>query len=266
MLQSAKSIRCNDCGKLFTASTELECHAVQSGHKNFSESTEEKRPLTEEEKLEQLQKIEAKLKQRRLEREAREKQESLDRERNRIRSGKEMIEAKRKHEEAEMKKVMDQRRKDKAEDKLARERIKQQIEQDKLARKQKFGEAVQEDAQPQQSPETSPSKPAIQQNYSAVKLQIKLSDGKTLVQTFGAKEPLSAVRVYVELNRTDGKAPFTLVDSSSFPKKTFGTDDYDKPLELLGNKTKTLELPTVCLNCWCFFCFRVSAHCHTTCK
>lgn len=237
MLQSAKSIRCNDCGKLFASTTEVECHATKSGHSNFSESTEEKQPLTEEEKLEQLQKIEAKLKQRRLEREAREKQESLDRERNRIRSGKEMIEAKRKQDEAEMKKVMDQRRRDKMEDKMARERVKLQIEQDKLARKQKFGEAVQEDARPQEAPETSPSKPpAVQQNHSAVKLQIKLSDGNTLVQTFGAKEPLSAVRVYVELNRTDGKAPFALVDNSSFPRKTFSTDDYEKPLELLGNE------------------------------
>lgn len=65
-----------------------------SGHENFVESTEEKKPLTDEERKEQLAKIEAKLKQRRLEREAREKEETLLREKARIKSGKELLEAK----------------------------------------------------------------------------------------------------------------------------------------------------------------------------
>lgn len=43
--------------------------------------------MTEDEKKEQLAKIEAKLRQKRLEREAREKEEALQRERNRIKSG-----------------------------------------------------------------------------------------------------------------------------------------------------------------------------------
>jgi len=68
------------------------CNSV--GHENFSESTEEKTALTEEEKKEQLAKIMDKLKQRRLDREAREKEETLQRERARIKSGKEMLEAK----------------------------------------------------------------------------------------------------------------------------------------------------------------------------
>lgn len=67
---------------------------MKSGHSNFSESTEEKKPLTEEEKKEQMKKLEERLKEKRKEREAREKEEELEKERIRIRSGKEMAAAK----------------------------------------------------------------------------------------------------------------------------------------------------------------------------
>lgn len=42
---------------------EVEFHAAKSGHSNFSESTEEKKPLTEDEKKEQLARLEEKLRQ-----------------------------------------------------------------------------------------------------------------------------------------------------------------------------------------------------------
>lgn len=38
------------CGKLFRTEDEVHFHAVKSGHANFSESTDEVQPLTEEEK------------------------------------------------------------------------------------------------------------------------------------------------------------------------------------------------------------------------
>lgn len=84
------------CGKLFKSSLEVEYHATKSGHDSFSESVEEKKPLTEEEKKEQLRLLEEKLKVKRREREEQEKREALEKERDRIRSGKEMAEAKRK--------------------------------------------------------------------------------------------------------------------------------------------------------------------------
>jgi hypothetical protein len=82
------------CGKLFKAQLEVQFHAGKTGHSSFSESTEEKRPLTEEEKREQLRKVEEKLKQKRQERAELEKLEALEREKIRIKSGKEMIAAK----------------------------------------------------------------------------------------------------------------------------------------------------------------------------
>lgn len=201
------------------------------GHEKFSESTEEKKPLTEEEKIEQLARIEAKLKQRRLEREAKEKQEEREREINRIKSGKEILEAKKRHEELELKKLLEQRKREKEEVRLAKEKVRAQIEQDKIARKAKFGGTPPVEKVDSTPASVSP-KPSPPQNYSDVKLQIRLTNGSVLTHTFGAKEPLSAVRLYVQINRTDEAGPFTLM--TSFPKHVFGPDDFDKPLDLLG--------------------------------
>ncbi|XP_022917913.1 UBX domain-containing protein 1 [Onthophagus taurus] len=230
-VQAAKSIKCEECGKLFKTQEEVEFHAVKFGHGKFSESMDEKKPLSEEEKKEQLARIEAKLKQRRLEREAREKQEELEREKNRIRSGKEMLEAKKRHEEMEIKKIVEQRKKEKEEERLAKQRIREQIEQDKLARKAKFGGQVET---PAVIPQTQPITQATptQQNYTDVRLQIRLTNGGTLTQTFKATEPLQAVRLYIELNRTDTTGPFSLM--TNYPRKIFEAEDYEKPLSLLG--------------------------------
>ena len=54
MTDKAKSMQCDDCLRLFKTNLEVELHASKSGHTNFSESVEEKKPLTEEEKKEQL--------------------------------------------------------------------------------------------------------------------------------------------------------------------------------------------------------------------
>ena len=44
------------CGKLLKSENEVQLHATRSGHTNFSESVEEVKPLTEEEKKAQLEK------------------------------------------------------------------------------------------------------------------------------------------------------------------------------------------------------------------
>ena len=72
-----------------------------------------------------------------------------------------------------------------------------------------------------------------QRNFDEAKIQIRLLDGKKLEQTFKAKEPLSAVRLYIEMNRppTD-VTPIKLM--TTFPRKVFTEEDYEKPLDMLG--------------------------------
>lgn len=55
------------------------------------------------------------------------------------------------------------------------------------------------------------------------------------MQTFQAKEPLSAVRLYAMLNRTDGvpaDSPMRLMQN--FPHRIFTDEDMEKPLSELG--------------------------------
>ncbi|XP_076655152.1 UBX domain-containing protein 1 [Halictus rubicundus] len=225
----AKSMKCDVCGKQFKTNLAVEFHATKSGHDRFSESTEEKEPLTEEERKEQLRILTEKLKQKNKEREEQERIDTFARERNRIRVGKEMAEAKKKWDEIETKKMLEQRKQEKEEDKLARQRIRAQIEADKAARRAR--------ANAQEVPQPPPSVPsssttAPRKDYSETKLQIRLTNGQTLTQTFGSKEQLSAVRLFIEMNRTDETGPFCLM--TNFPKKIFGEDDYDTPLDVLG--------------------------------
>lgn len=234
----AKSLKCDDCGKVLKDQTEVEYHAAKTGHSNFSESTEEKKALTEDEKKAQLALIEEKLKQKRVEREEREKVDALERERNRIRSGKDMTEARRRMEEIEMKKIVDQRKREKEEEKAARDRVRAQIEADKAARKareQKNSPAQLSDAVPSVSSTTTASSPtgvkSPPREYTETRIQIRLQDGSTIASEFNVKEPLSAVRVFIQV-KTGIETSFALM--TSFPRKIFADDDYEKPLEVLG--------------------------------
>ncbi|XP_045133807.1 UBX domain-containing protein 1-like [Portunus trituberculatus] len=232
----AKSIKCDDCGKLFKTSEEVEFHAVKSGHTNFSESTEEKKPLSEEEKLQKKRELEGKIKLRRKEREEKEAKEALEREKKRIQMGQQITERKRIMQENEMKRMAEERRKEKQEDKLARQRVKEQIERDRQARREKDLRGSQGAAPSEAKPQPAPAaQPAQKKDYAQARLQIRFPSGTPLVQEFKAKEPLSAVRLWISLNRPDGvppETPFNL--STSFPRKIFDDEDMDKPLEVLG--------------------------------
>jgi hypothetical protein len=43
---SANSLKCDDCGRLLRDTTAAQAHAMRTGHANFSQSTEEIKPLT----------------------------------------------------------------------------------------------------------------------------------------------------------------------------------------------------------------------------
>lgn len=228
--------------RLFKNQVEVEFHAAKSGHNNFSESTEEKKPLTEEEKKEQLVRLEEKLRLKRQEREAQEKRDALEKERIRIKSGKDMSEAQRKMEDVEMKKLIDQRKREKEDEKRARDRVRGQIEADKAARREKMAAltgkpapipivAVPTSIVPAETTTSNDSSPKAPKTYANTRIQVRLQNGSTLVETFDVKEPLSAVRLFVQLKQgTDN--PFALM--TSFPRKVYEDEDYEKPLEVLG--------------------------------
>jgi len=228
-----KSIRCEECNRLFRTSEEVEFHAAKTGHSNFSESTEEKKPLTEDEKKEQLKKIEELMKQKRIEREEKEKADQLEQEKRRIQSGKELGSIRKKLEDEAMKKIAEERRREKEDEKKARQRVIAQIEQDKLDRKINFASsspAASATSPPTQTPVQVVS--SVPKDYKETRLQIRLTNGSTLTHTFGTKEQLASVRLFIEMNRTDGNGNFKL--QTNFPRKVFTEEEYEKPLDVLG--------------------------------
>lgn len=68
-------------------------------------------------------------------------------------------------------------------------------------------------------------------NYTHTRIQIRAQDGSTLTETFEVKESLAAIRLFVQLKQGSA-TPFNLM--TTFPRRVFTEEDYDKPLYLLG--------------------------------
>jgi len=193
----------------------------------------EKKPLTEEEKKEKLARLEELRVQKRAERLAKEAEEAKEKEKRRIESGKDMGEIRQALAEQEIKKLAEQRRREKEEEKKAKARVLAQIEADKAARRAEKEAAKAGATSSAAVSAPSPVQPSVKKDYSEAKLQIRQTNGQPIVYSFGAKEPLAAVRVYVEMNRTDGgSGPVKFM--TNFPKKVFSEDEYENTLENLG--------------------------------
>lgn len=191
---------------------------------------EEKKPLTEEEKAEKLARLEELRVKKRAEREAKEAEEARAKEKSRIESGKDMGAIREALAEQEIRKLAEQRRREKEDDKRARARVLEQIAADKAERLAKKEGTKVEEAKPVP---VAAAPPPVKKDYSETRLQIRQPTGQPIVHTFGVKEQLSAVRLYIQMNRTDGEAgPVKLM--TSFPKKVFSEDDYENTLENLG--------------------------------
>merc|ERR1719479_444298 len=115
-----------------------------------------------------------------------------------------MSDLKQQFAEQEMKKIAEERRRDKLEAQKAKEKIRAQIEQDRKDRKEREAR----EGQPASSAPihlANSSIPVVvsSKEYNETRLQIRQLDGKPIIHTFSVKEPLSAVRLYVQLNRKD---------------------------------------------------------------
>ncbi|KAK2561013.1 UBX domain-containing protein 1 [Acropora cervicornis] len=192
--QQALSLVCDDCSKRLRSENEVQLHAARSGHSNFSESTEEIKPLTKEEKQQQYEKRELQ----------------------------------------EAKQIADERRRQKMEEKLAKQKVKDQIARDKAERAEKFGKGSGVSTEPQPSVTAATSSPPTveKKEYTTCKLQFRLTNGSTLTGTFQPTDTLETVCAYVNDNRTDGSTPFNLM--TTFPRKTYSAGDLGTSLQDAG--------------------------------
>lgn len=200
----------------------------------------QKRPMTEEEKREQVKRLEELMRVKQAERRERERAEEVEREKQRRKQGQELQQIRQKIQDDEMKKLADQRRKEKMEDKLARQRVKDKIARDREERAQKFGgggppstAASSHPAPPSPSSPTSQGPPPTKKEYDESRIQVRMLDGSTITTVFKAQEPLAAVRVYVQMNgNTPEGQDFTLL--SPYPRHVYTELDMEKPLKELG--------------------------------
>ncbi|KAM9795656.1 UBX domain-containing protein 1 [Neosynchiropus ocellatus] len=201
---------------------------------------ESKKPMTEEEKQEQVKRLEELMRVKQAERRERERAEELDREKSRRKQGQELQQIRQKLQDDEMKKMAESRRREKMEDKMARQRVKEKIARDREERAQKFGgggaSCTVTTAQPTQPSPTSPTSqgpPPSKKEYDESRIQVRLLDGSTINAVFKAQEPLAAVRVYVQVNgNTPEGQDFTLL--SPYPRHVYTELDMEKPLKELG--------------------------------
>lgn len=129
-----KSIKCTDCGKVFKSPAFASFHAEKSGHTSFEESTEEIKPLTEEEKKAKLEELRTKLAAKRAAQSKIDAEESKANEKIRRKAGQDLTEVKEDMKRKEAIKEAERKRKEKAEDAAFKAKIKAQIEADKRER------------------------------------------------------------------------------------------------------------------------------------
>ncbi|GBB96686.1 hypothetical protein RclHR1_02810004 [Rhizophagus clarus] len=228
--QTAQSLQCDDCKKLFRDLSAAERHASKTGHENFSESTTAIKPLTEEEKKAKLEEVKKFLAEKKEVRRLQEKEEELSREKIRRKSGKELTEAKEKLEQREMQKLMLAKKKEKEDERAAKAKIKAQIEADKKERIAKR-EAAKQAALIQQKEEAAASVTvtASSKEYSETRLQFRRPSGSPLTHTFQATDTLESVYEFV---RQHIAGPIKL--STTFPRKVFDNTEQDKTLKELN--------------------------------
>ncbi|KAG9017638.1 hypothetical protein FRB90_000431 [Tulasnella sp. 427] len=244
---TVQSIKCSICGKIFRDTALANFHAEKSGHDQFEESTEEIKPLTEEEKKERLAELRQRAVEKKAVKAAQEAEEAKANEKIRRKAGQDKQDALEKIKTKELEKEAARKKQEKLDDAKAKAAIKAQIEADKRDRAEKAAreKALREGREyvpgqsstPSASSSAQPttSAPAVKgSEYKDTRLQIRLSvGGAPLITTLPSDSPLRAVAEFVA-----GQSLAYNVDTVSFamqfPRKTFTQADMNKSLKDLG--------------------------------
>ncbi|KAL7949395.1 ubiquitin-related domain-containing protein [Trichoderma barbatum] len=235
--ESAKSLICNECGKRFKNHDLASYHATKTEHTDFSESTEEIAPLTEDEKKAKLAELRERLQAKKASQADQDKEDAKRNEKIRQKSTKETQEAKEELARKEQIKEAMQKRKEKLEEAEAKKRIKAKIEEDRAERRRKAEEAkaAREGRAPEAAPSSSaapaaaaPPRPKADHTEAKLKLQ---TDSGNIMKTLPAETTL--FELAQQLQSETGKPVTTF--TTTFPRKTFQGDvDMSKTLKEAG--------------------------------
>ncbi|KAH8104084.1 ubiquitin-related domain-containing protein [Cristinia sonorae] len=244
----AKSIKCSLCGKIFRNTALANYHAEKSGHDQFEESTEEIKPLTEEEKKQKLAELREKMAAKRAIKEKESAKEDKANEAIRRKAGRDMNEIREELKHKELIKEAEAKRREKVEDAKARAAIKAQIEADKKARAEKAakekalreGRAYTESAPtaasaaPSAAASSSISSGVAGRDYPQTRLQIRMaSGGPPYTTTLSSDATLREVAEFLA-GQTLSVDVETVSLAQHFPRKAFTHADFSRTLRELG--------------------------------
>ena len=116
---------------------DAQTYAARTGHQNFKESTEEIKPLTEEENKQQKERLQKRLEERREQRSQDEKDQDRNRKISRRRTGEEITQAKVEQAYQEMKCITEERWREKLEEKRSKQKLEEEIVRDRAEIKAK---------------------------------------------------------------------------------------------------------------------------------
>ena len=231
--ETARSLVCNECGKKFRSTAQAEFHASKTEHQDFSESTEEIAPLTEEEKKQKLAELKEKLAAKRA---GQSEQEKADKKRNEEINRKKTKESQDIKEQLKMKESLKEaelKRKEKAADIEAKRRIQAKIAADKEERRlknerEKAARAGQTlppvaAAAPEPTPAAT-SKPASA--YTETRLRLQTANGN-IMKTFPVDTTL--FEVAAALNEESGMEVESF--TQTFPRKVFNNEFFGETLK-----------------------------------
>ncbi|KAL2158208.1 hypothetical protein VTH06DRAFT_4528 [Thermothelomyces fergusii] len=220
---TAASLVCNECGKKFRNRDLAAFHASKTDHTDFSESTEEIAPLTEEEKKAKLEELRQKLKEKRANQSIIEREEAKKNEQIRQKATRESQDIKEELQRKEQMREAARKRQEKLEDIEAKKRIKARIEADRLERKRREEEAkAMREGRPlpsQTAPPAAPAAPAASSSGSSAataRLRLQTKNGN-LVKSYPSETTLFEVAQQIEAEIGAPVQRFSL----TFPKKTF---------------------------------------------
>ncbi|KXJ90808.1 UBA/TS-N domain-containing protein [Microdochium bolleyi] len=234
----AMSLVCNDCGKKFRNHAAAEFHASKTEHTDFSESTEEIAPLTEEEKKARLEELRQKVKAKRAMQSEVDKEDQKNNERIRQKATRETQDLKEELARKEQIKEAAKKRQEKADDLEAKRRIKAKIEADKEERRRKAemakaardGTALPAAATAAPAPAAPAAAPRAVANHSEARLRLQTSGGNVM-KTLPAETTLFELAQMLQEENGITVTKFIM----NFPKKIFeGHLDFGKTLKEAG--------------------------------
>ncbi|KAF4120033.1 UBX protein [Geosmithia morbida] len=261
---TAKSMVCNECGKKFRSVQAAEFHASKrfvplqrfalgfpslqlfilypdraiSEHTDFSESTEEIAPLTEDEKKARLEELRERVRAKKAALSIKDKEEAKRNEQIRAKSTRETEDAKEELKRKEQIREAARKRQEKQDDIEAKKRIKAKIEADKAERRRKAEEAkaaregrvADTSSAATVAPAAAPALAKPKADHNEARLRLQTPSGN-IMKTLPAETTLFELAQQVQSETGNPVTSFT----TNFPRKVFQGDvDMSKTLKEAG--------------------------------